>query len=174
MVSGCADSLDRYGFCVIDNAIPAGEVEAVREEVAAARGVISRNIEAIAELSGKDAPPGAPPDGAGGGVELRPVRRLGHPPKPPNDIVWMPRFARHLASPVVTALARCVLDDHLRIAQLHPRIVEADKPEGTGGAGRRENPVVRGWHTDCPTTCRPTAWDRPWKTPAASASPSRT
>ena len=132
VVSGCADSLDRYGFCVIDNAIPDGEVEAVREEVAAARDVISRNIEAIRELSEKD----APPEGARGGVELRPVRRVGHPPKPPNDIVWMPRFARHLASPVVTALARRVLDDHLRIAQLHPRIVPADKPDETGVAPR--------------------------------------
>ena len=68
VVSGCADSLDRYGFCVIDSAIPKGEVEAVREEVAAAREVISRNIEAIRELSGKD----APPEGAGGGVEAAP------------------------------------------------------------------------------------------------------
>ncbi len=150
VVSGCADSLDRYGFCVIDNVIPDGEVEAIREEVAAARDVISRNIQAIRELSGKDAPPGAPPEGAGGGVELRPVRRLGHPPKPPNDIVRMPRFARHLASPVVTALARCVLDDHLRIAQLHPRIVEAGKPDGTGVAAHRERAGVRGWHTDWP------------------------
>ena len=29
VVEGCADSLDHYGFCVIDNLIPSGEVDAI-------------------------------------------------------------------------------------------------------------------------------------------------
>ena len=45
-------------------------------------------------------------------VELRPVRRVGHPPKVPNDIVWLPRYAQQLANPFVLGVARRVLDDH--------------------------------------------------------------
>ena len=51
MVEGCADSLDRYGFCVIDNLIPSGEVDAIREEVEAARLKIERNHRALQELA---------------------------------------------------------------------------------------------------------------------------
>ena len=91
---------------------------------------------------------------AANNVELRPVRRVGHPPKPPNDIIWMPQYARHLANPVVTAVARRVLDDHLRIAQLHPRIIATDAPDGTpGGFGSvkyRGRADSREWHTDWP------------------------
>ena len=91
---------------------------------------------------------------AADGVELRRVRRVNHPPKPPNDIVWMPRYAQYLANPLVTGVARRVLDDHLRIGQLHIRMVETDKPDGSpGGFGpvsRRGRSDARGWHTDWP------------------------
>ena len=50
------------------------------------------------------------------------MRRAGHPPKPPNDIVWMPQYAQHLAHQTVTA-----------VAQLHERgdhrVVGADDAE---------------------------------------------
>ena len=147
VVAGCTESLRRYGFTVIDHVIPPDQVAAVRDEVVAAESIISGNIAAIRDLqsgkSGKAIPP----------VELRPVRRAGHPPKPPNDIVRLPRYARHLANPVVTALARRVLDDHLRIAQLHLRIIAADRPDGTpGGFGpvQSRGREFRGWHTDWP------------------------
>jgi len=91
---------------------------------------------------------------AASNVELRPVRRVGHPPKPPNDIIWMPRYAQHVAHPTVTAVARHVLDDHLRIAQLQPRFIDADAADGTpGGYGRakyRGRADTREWHTDWP------------------------
>ncbi len=147
VVSGCVESIRRYGFTVIDHVIPAGQVAAVRDEVVAAQSIIDRNLAAIRNLqSGTTGAETSP-------VELRPVRRVGHPPKPPNDIVWLPRYARHLANPVVTALARSVLDDHLRIAQLHLRIIEADRPDGTpGGFGpvQSRGREFRGWHTDWP------------------------
>ena len=155
-ITGCADSLDRYGFCVVDNVIPADEVDAVREEVAAARPMITRNIEGIKELfdQGVSAEELLGGRAAANNVELRAVRRAGYPPKPPNDIVWMPQYAQHLAHPVITAVARRVLDDHLRIAQLHPRIIETDTPDGTpGGFGRvkhRGRADTREWHTDWP------------------------
>ena len=91
---------------------------------------------------------------AADGVELRRVRRVGYPPKVPNDIVWMPQYAQHLANRFVTGVARRVLDDHLRIAQLHLRILDCDKPDGTpGGFGavhRRGRADTREWHTDWP------------------------
>ena len=146
-VEGCAGALARYGFTVLDHVIPPGEVDEVREEVVAAESIIERNLAAIRELQEGRRP------ASGSKVELRPVRRAGHPPKPPNDLVWMPRYARHLADPVVTAVARRVLDDHLRIAQLHLRIIEADQPDGTlGGYGQvtRRGREFREWHTDWP------------------------
>ena len=147
VVSGCVESIRRYGFAVIDHVIPADQVAAVRDEVVAAERIIARNVAAIRGLQSGTAGAEVP------SVELRPVRRAGHPPKPPNDIVWLPRYARHLANPMVTALARRVLDDHLRIAQLHLRIIAADRADGTpGGFGpvQSRGREFRGWHTDWP------------------------
>ena len=155
-IAGCADSLGRYGFCVVDDVVPSGQIHAIRAEIEAAQTTIARNMQGIQELAaqgdleGRDLLDRA----AANGLELRPVRRVGHPPKPPNDIVWMPQYAQHLANPVVTAVARRVLDDHLRIAQLHPRFIEADKKDGTkGGFGSvklRGRADTREWHTDWP------------------------
>ena len=50
VIDGCISSLDRYGFCVIDNLIPPDEVGAVCEEVKAANVIIDRNINAIREV----------------------------------------------------------------------------------------------------------------------------
>ena len=43
-MSGCADSLRRYGYCVIDNVIPGEEVETIRDEIVAADVRIKGNI----------------------------------------------------------------------------------------------------------------------------------
>jgi len=147
VVSGCAESIRRYGFAVIDRVIPSAQVAAVRDEVVAAQPIIEANVAAVRELKSGNIDAETPP------VELRPVRRAGHPPKPPNDLVRLPLYAQQLAAPVVTALARRVLDDHLRIAQLHLRIIEADRPDGTlGGFGpvQSRGREFRGWHTDWP------------------------
>ncbi len=157
VVSGCADSLERYGFCVIENVIPPDEVDAISEEVEAAHAIMERNKQGIKELfdnEGANAEELLSGKAAEKNVELRRVRRVGHPPKPPNDIIWMPQYARHLAKPVITALAHKTLDDHLRIAQLHTRIIETDKEDGTpGGFGNvkhRGRADSREWHTDWP------------------------
>jgi len=153
VVEGCTNSLSRYGFCVIENVIPTYEVPAICQEILEAQAKVGRNIRAIRELVDSE---GLNDQEllASDKVSLRPVRRVGRPPKPPNDIVWMPKYARHLANPVVTAVARQVLDDHLRIAQLHPRIIAASSPDGTpGGFGsvhHRGRADTREWHTDWP------------------------
>ena len=157
IVEGCSESIDRYGFCVLDNVIPADQVNAIRDEIVAAQAVIGKNIDGIKRLfeeEGADAETLLGGRAADNGVQLRRVRRVGHGPKPPNDIAFMPQYAQHLANSLVTAVARRVLDEHLRIAQLHPRIIATDAQDGTlGGFG---SPSVRGradsreWHTDWP------------------------
>ena len=153
VVKGCANSLSRYGFCVIENVIPTDEVPAIHQEILETQTRVGRNIRAIRELvdsEGLNDQELLTSDK----VSLRPVRRVGRPPKPPNDIVWMPQYARHLANSVVTAVARQVLDDHLRVAQLHPRIIAASSPDGTPGgfgtAHHRGRADTREWHTDWP------------------------
>jgi len=159
VVAGCADSLERYGFCVVDHVIPPDEVDAVREEAVAANATIEQNKKGIRELfeqEGANAEDLLNGKAAANNVELRRVRRVGHPPKSPNDIIWMPLYAQHLANPVITALARHVLDDHLRIAQLHTRFIETDKADGTpggfniGGYKNKGRADTREWHTDWP------------------------
>ncbi len=155
-IEGCVDAISRHGFCVIDNVIPANEVDAIRDETVAAKSKQTRNIQAVKDLSDQKGLMDADllNQASADGLELRPVRRSGHPPKPPNDIIWMPQYAQHLANPVVTAVARRILDDHLRIAQLHPRIIESDRPGATsGGSGSIKvhgRAGMRGWHTDWP------------------------
>ena len=156
VLAGCADSLDRNGFCVIDNVIPVNQVDAIREEAVDASTKVQQNIQGIKELFEAGMTAGELLNGkaAANGVELRSVRRTGHPPKPPNDVIWMPKYAQHLASPVITAVARHILDDHLRIAQLHSRHIQPDKPDGYFGGGastpHRGRSSSREWHTDWP------------------------
>ena len=93
-VSGCADSLERYGFCVIDHVIPPDVVDAIREEVIAAEATSVRNRQGIENLfaqEGANAEELLNGKAAANNVELRRVRRVGHPPKSPNDIIWMPK-----------------------------------------------------------------------------------
>ena len=99
VTEGCADSLSRYGFCVIDNLIPTNQVSVIRQEVIQAQSTISRNMQ---ELRKRVNSVGLNPSEllTSQGVELRPVRRLGHLPKPPNDIVWMPQYGPILGSPI--------------------------------------------------------------------------
>jgi len=153
VVEGCANSLQKYGFCVIDNVIPPNQVDAIRQEIIDAQSTVQDNIQVFKYLVSSK---GLNEQEllATNEVELRPVRRVGHPPKPPNDIIWMPQYAQHLANPVVTAVARCVLDDHLRISQLHTRFIATSKPDGAPGdfitSKNRGRADSREWHTDWP------------------------
>ncbi len=146
-VEHCAQSLSRYGFCVVDNVIPADTVAAIRDEVDAAEVTIAENMRRIRHARDPSLEPLPAP-------QLRPVRKANREAKPPNDIVWMPKYANHLAHPTTTGIARHVLDDHLRIAQLHLRPIAASNANGTpGGFGAvelRGRADTREWHTDWP------------------------
>jgi len=160
MAKGCADSLDNYGFCVIENVIPTEEVPKIRQEIIEAGEKINQNIKTIKDLIESE---GLNDQElfSSNKVKLRPVGRVGRPPKPPNDIVWMPEYANYLAHPRVTAVAKRMLDDHLRIAQLHTKILHTINTSGKSRSffgydmfglprlyGGGEN--VREWHTDWP------------------------
>ena len=145
LVGDCADSLSRYGFCVLENAIPESEIEAIRMEVAEAGAISRRNTQAIGDWVAAGRGPVDNPD-----FEVRPVRRAGHPPRAVTDIIWMPRFARHMAHPTLTTRARHVLDDHLRIAQLQTRTIEPSSPDEFGTGLHPDQVTSRGWHTDWP------------------------
>ena len=146
LINECTTSLNRHGFTVIENIIPAEKVAPIREEIESAEIKIERNLSAIKELESTGNSTINPE------IQLRPVRRKGYPMKAPNDIIWMPQFAKQLANPLVTSLARRILDDHLRIAQLHLRIIDPDQENQPGGHGlidiRGAN--TRGWHADWP------------------------
>ena len=161
VVEACCNSLERYGFAVVDNVIPVEKISTVREEVELAGPLIEGNLKAIRDYIGTN-----------GGeeekrsllqlaqkdqkekLELRAVRRRHYGPKPPNDIVWMPEYASFLAHPLLLQIAQRMLDEHLKIAQLHLRPIAANSSDGTpGGFGRaadRGRPDTREWHTDWP------------------------
>ena len=168
-------SLAELGFCVVDDVIPADRIPALRAEAEQAEHRVAANQARLREALGKfetatdidaevarleqavaravdESPRRSTNDDAT--IEVRPVRHRGRPFKPVNDIVWLPRYAEHLAHPTLVDIAARMLDDHLRIAQLHLRPIAAADPDGTpGGFGRaryRGDKETREWHTDWP------------------------
>ena len=128
VVLGAVEAVRRYGFCVIDDVIPESAVEAVREEV---REAPSKN-RANKEL---------------GEACVRRAGRLRWPSEPVSDLVWMPQYAKHLGNPAVVAVAKAMLDDHVRIAQFNFRAIGVTADEQLASPNRR---LMREWHTDWP------------------------
>ena len=125
---GAVEAVRRYKFCVIDDVTPENAVEAVREEV---RDAPERN------RANKDL-------GEGG---LWCSGRLRWPSESVSDLVWMPQYAQHLGNPAVVAVAKAMLDDHVRIAQFNFRAIGVTADEQLASPNRR---LVRDWHTDWP------------------------
>ena len=90
-------------------------------------------------------------------MELRYSKYKNRPLKPVNDVYWMPNYSRYLADEHVVHFARKILDDHLRISQLHPKVL-AEKnlfskvsiTNDSFGLPRIKtgNKFTREWHTD--------------------------
>ena len=118
----CINSFNKSGFCVIENATPSSKIPYIRDEVILAQKKINQNIKNIKKLlSFKKYTENQLLKNPT--IKLRSVGRNGYVAKPVNDIVFMPKFSEYLASPVLLKLARKLLDDHIRIAQLHPKFV---------------------------------------------------
>jgi ectoine hydroxylase-related dioxygenase (phytanoyl-CoA dioxygenase family) len=147
---------NEYGFCLIENVIPENKILNIKDEVISATIEINKNIKKYKEeyekgksdselLSNKD-------------LELRLGRYKGRPPKPVNDIYWMSNFSNYLTDNYVVSFAKKILDDHLRISQLHPKSLPSQKKSSVNvgvdmfGLPRlfMGNKNTREWHTDWP------------------------
>jgi hypothetical protein len=122
-LSGCLRSLRLQGFCVVDRAIPAAELSAVRDDVIAGQSTVRQR-------RGTGLPPGLPEEPEAMSWYGEPaVERRPAPPPEWSDIVFAPRFWCHAASPRVMAIAAAALDTHLRVARR-----AANSLRGGGGA----------------------------------------
>jgi len=160
LVEVCANYIETQGFCVIDNLIPTKEVPVIRQEILEAQKKVRQNINAIKELvDSKKFNEKKLLESAK--VHLRPVGREGRPSKPPNDIVWMPKYAQHLGNLNLVKVASKLLDDHLRIVQLHPKVIPVSNPKDASDISLGNDMLglpriykgpesARDWHTDWP------------------------
>jgi hypothetical protein len=158
VVRGCTEALARYGFCVIDHAIPPADVAAVHAECVEATPRIDAMRREMGRVgsdgmraqlgSARDQPPQGDPGVVASGGLAAPYQFAGK-----NELHFLPQFAAHLGAPLVTAVARAALDSHVRVAQFHVRHVPPDQEVDTG---KPSNSAImpsgrgkRGWHTDC-------------------------
>ena len=155
-------------FCVIEGVIPAAQVDAVRESVLVGR----RRLQAE-RMTARERQQGGGSSGAGikQDAEINPNGQPDpiRPPEPPpeiNDIACNELFAEHLAEPRLMAVAKTMLDTHLRIAQTE--VNKSRAPGATLASLER-----RGWHSDWPHDL--TAYNanslEPWKHCGAVAQP---
>jgi ectoine hydroxylase-related dioxygenase (phytanoyl-CoA dioxygenase family) len=133
---------------VLDEVIPFAALHALNDEVLSSTGA-----ERPPALRGESIGFGRfRDDGGDGGLGsraaferwLRPGRAT-RGLRPAHDVVHLPLLTAHLAHPAVVAVARAALDAHVRIAQMHPRVLRASGFGGTPGT-----PESREWHTDWP------------------------
>lgn len=108
---------------VLDDVIPPDQVDAVCEEV-------------------RDAPAKNRANKEAGDAGLRRSGRLKWPSEPVSDLVWMPQYAEHLGHPMVVAVAKAMLDDHIRIAQFNFRAIGVTAEEQLANPNRK---LMREW-----------------------------
>ncbi len=159
-IKNCIKFFKNNGFCLLDNVIPQNKIKAIREEILNAQSKSSQNIDNIKKilmkkkisekqlLNNKK-------------ILLRSVGREGRPSKPVNDIVWMPRYSKYLSDKRLIKIVTKLLDDHIRIVQLHPKIIPSNNSKnflnveiGNDALGMprlyKGPPFARDWHTDWP------------------------
>jgi ectoine hydroxylase-related dioxygenase (phytanoyl-CoA dioxygenase family) len=156
----CSNIFNKYGFCVIDEVIPSKEISAIRDEIIEAQKKISKNIKKIKELlnSKKFKEDQLLRNKK---IKIRSLGREGRLAKPVNDIIWMPSFAKYLGNSSLIKLGKNLLDNHIRIAQIHPKIIPSNISEDSSeilmgndsfGLPRlyKGPATARDWHTDWP------------------------
>lgn len=118
VVEGCSRALRLYGFCVIDHVVPEVDVPRVRQEIVEATNLIPTNNRAAREGNAT--------------AVRRPAR---YPRLPGNEachqVLFLPKLAEFIGHAAVTGVAREVLDDHIRIAQINTRPIRADAPDNS-------------------------------------------
>ena len=123
-------------MCVLDNVIPPERIQAVRDEV----DRVTR--EATDETAGR-----ATHKGQADALSQ-------------NLIARMPLFREYLAHPTVLNVARQMLDDHVRMAQINLRTIRGDEGDLKGGKPKLGGYELRGleregWQPAGPASERP-------------------
>ncbi len=156
----CVKFFKNYGFCLLDNVIPQNKIDLIRQEIINAQFQSSQNVKNIQKLvKNKNIKEKTLLNNRK--VFLRSVGKEGSPSKPVNDIIWMPNYAKHLSNSKLIELVSNLLDDHIRIVQLHPKIIPPSNTNhllnveiGTDNLGMprlyKGPPNARDWHTDWP------------------------
>ena len=160
VMKNCEKFFKDYGFCLLDNLVPTNKIKSLIEEIINAQKKSFLNIKNIKEtlkknkisekklLNNKN-------------LFLRSVGKEGRPSKPVNDIVWMPKYAKYLSNSNLIKLIKNLLDDHIRIVQLHSKIIQPNNfknlseveigNDNLGLPRLYKGPKnARDWHTDWP------------------------
>jgi hypothetical protein len=148
---------NEFGFCVFENVIPQNRILQVKEEILVADKKIRDNL----ELYKKELKAGKSDEELlnDKNLELRESKYKNRPPKPANDIIWLKEYSNYLANEHIVEFAKKILDDHLKISQLHIKnIASQDNLSKSNiklddfGLPRiiNGNEKTREWHTDWP------------------------
>lgn len=152
------NSFNNNGFCVIEDVIPKRKIESVKKEVLVAKRKNSENFNLYKKLlsqnlSDKDLLNHKK-------LKIRSQRIISKPPKLVNEIIWMPEYAKYLCDNFITSFVKRILDEHIKIIQLHTKISpQLDKIDNKVKLGKdpfglprilKGNENTREWHTDWP------------------------
>lgn len=148
VVEGCSRALRLYGFCVIDHVVPEQDIPRVRHEVVEATELIPRNNRAarVGDASAIRRPTRYP---------LLPGTEACH------QVLFLPQLAEFLGHTAVTGVAREVLDDHIRIAQVNTRPIRADRPDSAIPWNRPSKPGFGSAGSDSDDSIDKSTW-REW------------
>ena len=161
LIQESSNCIKKYGFCVIDNLIPSKLIKTIRQEIIDAQNESSKNVKLIKQILEKDKKISEKKLIKNKKIQLRSTGREGRISKPPNDIIWMPKYAKQLANEFVIDLAKNILDQQVKIAHLHSRIIPVTDPKDESNILLRNDllglPRIdkgpadsRDWHTDWP------------------------
>jgi len=160
VMKNCENFFKNYGFCVLDNLVPTKNIKSLRDEIIKAQKKSSKNITNIKELLNKNKVSEKKLLNSKK-VFLRSIGKEGRPSKPVNDIVWMPNYAKYLSNSNLINIAKNLLDDHIKIVQLHSKIIQSSNfknllnveigNDDLGLPRLYKGPkTARDWHTDWP------------------------
>ena len=148
---------NEHGFCLIENVIPKQEISSIKDEIINSRIEINKNVNKYKEEYEKGVSDSELLSNQN--LQLRLGKHKSRPPKPVNDIYWMKKFSTHLVDDYIVSLAKNILDEHLKISQLHPALLSKKDINKKVTVGKdvwglpkivTKNNDTREWHTDWP------------------------
>lgn len=147
----------KYGFCVLENVIPISKINTIKNEIKLARKKDTKQTNLYKELLQKEKVDIALYQKKG--LKIRFSKHKFRPPKLPNEIIWMPEYSKYICHKVILDFAKTILDDHIRISQIHTKLVAKKNEFSSIKIGKdffglprviEGNANTREWHTDWP------------------------